>query len=134
MRLAPRWWLAALPCALPAALAGCVEGRPERVPVHGQVVVSGQPLPGGTIVFTPDPERGEDGPLSFAPIGPDGTYTLRSEQGPGASPGWHRVTIAPNPGEPRLLPERYRNPEKSELVRQVKAEGDNTIDFQLGER
>ncbi|VTS08708.1 hypothetical protein [Tuwongella immobilis] len=120
------------------ALAGCGESNTERVTVHGQVTIQGQPLIGGTIVFTPDPERGQSGPLSFAPIQSDGTYILRTEQGFGAPPGWHRITIAPAPtvdaNTPALLPSRYRHPEQSGLVRQVQATGENQIDFQLQEQ
>src|SRR5207248_2660078 len=56
-------------------LAGC--GRPAGTSlagVKGRVFYRGRPLPGGTIVFTPDPERGGHGPQACAEIGPDGCY------------------------------------------------------------
>ena len=47
---------------------GCNHGPPPQVPVRGKVYVNGQPLHGGTVVFTPDSQRGARGPVSFATI------------------------------------------------------------------
>src|SRR6516225_7750875 len=76
------------------AVLGCGQGEP-MTPVHGRVFFHGQPLPGGTIVFTPDAERGGRGPLACGEIDADGRYTLRTGDKPGAVSGWHRITIAP---------------------------------------
>ncbi|MGH7226332.1 MAG: hypothetical protein ACRELF_24210, partial [Gemmataceae bacterium] len=88
-------------CSLLAALCvlGCGHDE-QRTPVRGRVFFHGQPLPGGTIVFTPDAERGGRGPLAYGEIDADGRYSLHSDGQPGAVPGWHRVTIAP----PYLIP------------------------------
>jgi hypothetical protein len=123
------------------AVLGC--GRDDKLtPVHGHVFYHGQPLAGGTIVFTPDPERGGRGPLAYGEIEADGRYTLHTEQAPGAVPGWHRVTVAPpsltaSPGEPAAhapaidLPRRYTDPEQSGLVREIKAGKVVEQDFHL---
>src|SRR5262245_42189900 len=59
------------------AVLGC--GRDDRLtPVRGQVFYHGRPLAGGTIVFTPDAERGGRGPLACGEIGADGRYTLHT--------------------------------------------------------
>ena len=98
---------------LQLALAGC-GGEAKLAPVEGRVLFRGQPLRGGTIVFTPDPDRGNSGPLATAEIGADGRFVLTSGGKPGAVPGWHRVTVAPPAlpptaaiGELRPLPRRY---------------------------
>ncbi len=110
--------------------AGCGSPESERVPVGGQVFYRGQPLAGGTIVFAPDPERGGRGPLALGEIGADGRYTLRTDDQPGAVPGWHRVTVAGAGGE-SVLPNRYRDPEHSGLHRQIHPARANVIDLSL---
>lgn len=122
--------------------AGC-DGGPALAPVHGKVTFRGAPLTRGTIVFTPDAHRGGHGPLASADIQPDGGYTLATGSTPGATVGWHRVTImaveaapANTPGQrfhvPRsLIPEKYRDPELSGLNCEVKPGKDNGINFNL---
>ena len=118
-------------------LLGC--GREVKLtPVRGQVFFHGQPLSGGTIVFTPDPERGGRGPLACGEIGPDGRYSLHTDDKPGAVPGWHRVTIAAaslassQKGLPPVdLPRKYGDPEQSGLLRQVQADKIVEQDFHL---
>jgi hypothetical protein len=110
--------------------AGCGPGGVERVPVHGQVLYRGQPLAGGTIVFTPDADRGGRGPLAVGEIDAEGHYHLRTGDNPGAVPGWHRITVAATaPDTP--LPRRYRDPENSGLSRQVRPDMPNVIDLAL---
>jgi hypothetical protein len=123
--------------------AGCGSDADRLTSVRGKVSYKGVPLPGGTIVFTPDAARGNSGPLARAEIRPDGTYLLRTGDRPGAVPGWHRVTVAAveAPGTapalqrytvPRtLLPERYRDPEMSGLACEVKPDRVNTLDLNL---
>jgi hypothetical protein len=113
--------------------------RPDNLPaVRGRVFYNRLPLTGGTVVFTPDPDRGGSGPLAHADIQPDGSYVLKTEDRPGAAPGWYRITIAalqpgpPSSGPPRsLLPPRYRDPDLSGLSCQVQDGQENTCDFNL---
>jgi hypothetical protein len=114
-------------------LAGC-EAEPARLtPVHGKVRFRKVPLRGGVIVFTPDAVRGGGGPMSHAEIQPDGSYVLACDDGPGAVPGWHRVTITAfgdvNSRPP--LPARYGDPEQSGLAFEIKPDRDNLIDIDL---
>jgi hypothetical protein len=115
--------------ALLVLLAGCGPGEPELAPVSGQVLYRGRPLAGGTVVFTPDPDRGGRGPLAVAEVGPDGRYALKTEGRPGAVAGWHRITVAP----PRsaALPPRYRDPGRSGLRFEVQPGKANHHDLRL---
>lgn len=123
--------------------AGCGESPSTLSPVRGTVRYRGQPLPAGTIVFTPDITRGYHGAMATGIIQPDGTYSLATEDGPGAAPGWYCVTVvaieaAPKSDQPdqfivprSLLPRRYRDPEQSGLTCEVKAGQENQIDLHL---
>jgi hypothetical protein len=122
------------------AVLGC--GQDDSLtPVHGRVFYRGQPLPGGTIVFTPDAERGGRGPLACGEIAADGHYSLRSGEKFGAVAGWHRITIAPParavaPGQtatpPAIeLPRKYSDPEQSGLLREVRPGKSGEQDFYL---
>jgi hypothetical protein len=120
----------------------CRGGSAPLQPVTGTVTYHRFPVQTGTIVFTPDTGRGGSGPLALAEIQPDGTYVLKTGDATGVAPGFYRVTIAsvsaitsPVPGQPyripqSLLPERYRDPELSQLACEVKAKA-NSIDFEL---
>ena len=122
---------------------GCKSGTPALTSVHGKVAVNGVPLHIGTVIFTPDPLRGTLGPVAHAEIQANGTYTLATGDKLGAAEGWYRVTIvalepafAPGQAGQRLLPhsllsEKYRDPELSGLVCEIKAGQDNRIDFNL---
>jgi hypothetical protein len=112
-------------------LAGCSRSPPALAPVQGQVFFRGQPLPGGTIVFTPDPQRGGHGPLAWAEVRDDGRYTLVTGGKKGAVPGWHRVTVAPPRRASAFLPVRYRDPELSGQHVEVKADRANVCDLHL---
>jgi len=122
---------------------GCGEKNTGFTPVRGRVFYKDQPLTRGTIVFTPDSERGGRGDLATAEIQPDGSYYLKTKDHLGVFPGWHRVTIIAleamnNQGgaekfiEPRsLLPDKYRDPDLSGLCFEVLPEQINVKDFHL---
>jgi hypothetical protein len=122
---------------------GCDGGANIFLPVTGKVTYQGLALQGGIIVFTPDGSRGGHGAMAVGEIQPDGTYSLRTEKAFGAAAGWYRVTVAtasvgtiPSPGQrfhvpPSLLPEKYRDPDLSRLVCEVKPDRANSIDFNL---
>jgi len=122
--------------------AGCEEGTPSLAPVSGKVFYQNQPLPRGSIVFVPDADRGNNGPLAQGTIQWDGSYTIQTGGKPGAIPGYFRVTVVAvedasngynrSTSFPRsLVPEKYRDPKLSDLFCEVKAGRENSINFNL---
>jgi hypothetical protein len=115
-------------------LPGC-GGSSALPPVEGHVYYRGAPVAGGTLVFTPDPERGGRGNCAVAVIQPDGRYRLRTGNEPGAAPGWHRITVAAAAVEGRPpvqpLPSKYCDPLRSDRWCEVKAGQANVIDIHL---
>jgi hypothetical protein len=113
------------------AFPGCETETAAPVPVRGIVYYRTAPLRGGVIVFTPDPVRNGDGPMSHAEIQSDGAYTLRTDSALGAVPGWHRVTVTAFPDARPPLPSRFSDPEQSGLSYEVKPGRENVIDIYL---
>lgn len=124
------------------SLAGC--GRPAMVPVQGKITYRGYQVTNGLIVFSPDPASGR-GPLAIGRIKEDGSFTVYTGDNPGAYPGIYRVTVSSlAPGAsteswgrfefPRsALPDKYRDPEQSRLVADIKSARSNTFDVDLTE-
>jgi hypothetical protein len=110
-------------------LAGCSRTDGDLPAVEGRVFYRGAPVAGGTVVFTPDPDRGGSGPLATAEIDNDGHYALKTNGKAGATVGWHRVTVASR--DPAALPRRFADPELSGQRREVKPGAPNTIDLNL---
>jgi len=121
------------------ALLGCSQKPATLTQVTGKVFYKGKLLNDGVVVFSPDTSRGENGKIAFGLIKNDGTYTLNTAEAPGAGPGWYRVTISsesvsrtPYEAPPiSLLPEKYRDPQLSQLQCEVKPNRDNHLDFNL---
>jgi len=85
-RFVMRSGLAAL--AAVVALAGCeggntpsVSGSSTEVTVHGTVTYKGQPVTEGQIQFDPANIKRRDAKIVSAPIGKDGSYTIKTLQG-----------------------------------------------------
>jgi hypothetical protein len=115
---------------------------PELVPAKGKVTYHGTPLNTGTVVLTPDLARGGSGPLAKAEIQPDGTFVLATGELKGVAPGWYHVTIlamemsqpanADQPALPHsLIPEKYGDPQLSDLSCQVRLDKENLLEFHL---
>ena len=134
-------------------LVGCDDGRPARYQVTGEVTYNGEPLPRGSIAFSPrDPDQGVG---CFGEI-EDGYYRMTTfDTGDGAVPGLYDVSItaievtptnplddielSPTPEAAvardmrdarHLIPAKYNNPASSGLSAEVLAES-NEIDFSL---
>jgi hypothetical protein len=136
MRTLP-FGLRTLAAAALLSAAGCGSDSAALTPVCGKVYYQGMPLSRGTVVFIPDENRGNRGPLARAEIQPDGTYALRTDDADGAVPGWHKVTIVavddgPFATGPRsLLPKKYSDPGLSDLSYLVEPGKENGIDLRL---
>lgn len=126
-------WRAAATLAGLLLAAGCGDDAPKLAPVRGTVFYRGAPLHGGTIVFAPDADRGGVGPMAQAEIQADGTYILHTGGSKGATPGWHRITVAAADGKEARssLPQRFHDPELSGLSREVQPDRVNTVDLHL---
>jgi hypothetical protein len=108
-------------CAVTASscliiLAGCADGRPERVPVSGTVLIDGKPLNKGSIMVVPQGQRPAGGS-----IGPDGRFTLSCYAlNDGVVSGTHLVSVQAtehiSERETRwLTPKKYGDPNTSGL-------------------
>jgi hypothetical protein len=117
-------WAAVLLIALTAGCdsgAPAVEGSLEEATVTGTVKVRGKPLDGGEIVYNPsNPKRIV--PARVAPIGEDGTYTVK------ALVGLNTVTANPPKAKNRNQGRATFGLEYDEKSVTVKA-GDNTVDL-----
>lgn len=110
------------------APAGCGDGRPKRVPISGQVLIDGKPLPLGVIRVTPDNAR----PAS-AKIGPDGRFTLTTfGSADGAVLGAHPVAVRAcemlSPSELKWhAPKAYADEQTSGLTITVDGPNDSLV-------
>jgi hypothetical protein len=124
-----------------AALGGCGSKGAAKSSVTGRVYYRGDPLNGGAIVFVPDAERGNNGPLAKGAIQKDGTFFLNADSAAGVATGWYRVSIAPSVSQESPVPipsapypgppTRYRNPQLSGLIGEVKPGAENVFEFNL---
>lgn len=111
------WTLAGL--ALLTAL-GCGEGRPERVPASGRVLIDGLPLEHGFVQVVPEGDRPATGQL-----GPGGRFTLTTfEENDGVVPGRHPAAVIAvesidGTSQRWHAPKKYMSPETSELFIEV---------------
>jgi hypothetical protein len=102
------------------ATLGCSDGRPERVPVSGQVLIDGQPLTHGYVQFAPADSRASTGALDSS-----GHFTLTCfEPGDGAVTGKHKVTVMSQEpiGQETIkwhAPKMYANPNESGLEQEI---------------
>ncbi len=103
-------------------------GRPDRFPVSGQVLIDGEPLAHGEVRFIPDGARASIGTLDE-----HGRFTLTCFDGSdGAVPGTHRVEVATaeslNEKEVRWhAPEKYASFETSGLSVEITGPTDDLV-------
>jgi hypothetical protein len=131
----PSWWQGKLPWLLVGLtfVGGLMLPRwhsglttTELIPVHGVVYFQDRPLSGGTIVFTPDTRRGQNGPIGMSAIDDQGFFRIASDGQPGVVPGYYSVTIAAN-----SLPPRYQDPTESGQTAEIRADLRAPLEFHL---
>ena len=118
---------------------GCQQKSTTLNHVNGKVFYKGAPLQTGIIVFSPDTARGETGKIAAAKINYDGSYVLQTGDAKGGTAGWYRVTVAAVVGSNAsydltpvsIIPEKYRDPQLSQLQCEIKIGRDNHLDFNL---
>lgn len=132
MRLGLVTCLAAL-----APLVGCQRPAFPVAPVHGKVMIDGQPLTEGKVMFAPIAQGGgmESGKPAFGPLQGDGSFVLSTySDNDGAVVGEHWVSIiAPpttgvSPKHPNII--RVTVPRKFTVL----ADEDNEIQITLNSR
>ena len=117
------------------ATVGCGDGRPKRVQVSGQVLIDGEPVPGGSIRFVPEGAR-----PSSSDLDDDGRFNLRCfEENDGAVVGTHRVQVAAREMDNGKLrwyaPQKYSDVETSELTVEItEATDDLVIELEWGKQ
>jgi hypothetical protein len=108
---------------------GCSDGKPEIVPVSGQVLLDGKPLTFGFIRFAPT----EGGRLSMGRIDENGHFRLTCyESGDGAIVGTHRIAVFAHEvvGQNKIrwiVPRRYSDYSTSGLTQVISAPTDSLV-------
>ena len=84
---------------------GCETGTPsvsdstEEVTVRGTVTIEGKPATSGEVVFDPSNVHRKFAGASSAPIGPDGSYTLKTLAGENKISVWSKaIKVSNRPG------------------------------------
>jgi hypothetical protein len=107
-------------------LAGCSDGRPQRVPVSGRVLIDGRPLKVGIIQVVPRGNRSATGALDG-----DGRFSLTTfEENDGCVPGRHRLAVIAKKDLSStsirwFAPKKYRSPATSGLTIEVNGPRDD---------
>lgn len=110
---------------------GCSGGESRPATVRGRVLFQGQPLVGGTVTFTPHPERGPSGKPAMATLDAQGTFRLTAEGTPYITAGVYRVAIAGTAETWTSFPSALRRPDRSGLEREVIVGQDNVFEFHI---
>ncbi len=87
-------------------ITGCDTGTPsvssstEEVTIQGTVTIEGKPATSGEVVFDPSNVHRKFVGASTAPIGPDGSYTLKTLAGENKISVWSKTIKASNSPRP----------------------------------
>lgn len=115
-----------------ALIVGCNRPAFTVAPVHGMIMIDGQPLKEGKVMFAPiaQGEQRNPGKPAIGKIGSDGSYRLTTfSKDDGAVIGEHWATIFKVGDLPEGVPDfdRFTSPTKVAVV----AGKDNEIDVKL---
>ena len=121
------------------ALAGCGQGGPDRIPVFktaGRITFNNQPAGGAFLVLHPKDAATPNAPRPTAHVKADGTFEPTTfDSADGAPAGEYVLTVewrklVNDRGEwapgPNLLPARYSDPARSDVVVKIAA-GQNDL-------
>jgi hypothetical protein len=127
--------------AISIVSVGCGSGKVPTAPVKGKVTYNGQPVTGGSITFGPIGSKSQKDPgqPGFGEVGPDGSYSLKSQGADGAPIGKNKVIYAPPASEtlaagPDGHAETKASPFAGLVPKQDTVEvnaGENSIDIEL---
>jgi hypothetical protein len=127
--------------ALVSLTGGCGSKTPPPGPatVRGKVTFNGQPVAGGLVVFTPDPQRGGSGKPLHSETADDGGFQLLLDNSPHIPAGWYRVSLAPAPAIPDPLlalqapvfPAKLSRPDMSGIEREVRVGHNHVFEFAI---
>ena len=123
-----RTWTTATAVLAVTLLAGCGDGRPERVPVSGQVLIDGKPLTYGYVKFVKQNSRPAGGYVDEL-----GRFKLSCyERDDGAIPGTYQVEV--NAGESLSAtqrkwhaPKKYARYDASGLTQEITEATDSVV-------
>ena len=107
---------------------GCSDGRPKRVPVSGKVLIDGEPLKFGAVMFVPDTGRASSGTLNA-----DGHFVLTCySDNDGALIGTHKVQVfgqeTINNTTARIhAPKKYGDLKNSGLSQEISGPTDSVV-------
>lgn len=111
-------------------VTACNSQPPAPTTIQGRIFYRKQPvLGGGTIVFTPDHNRGYSGHMGAGEILTDGSFSVLPQPGkPSMQSGWYIVTLMTTN---QSLPGKYSDSAKSGLSREIRSGAPNQLDFYL---
>lgn len=101
--------------------------------MRGKLLLNGQPVAGGLVVFTPHPERGRHGKSAYGETGSDGSYTLQLEKANAIPAGWYRVSLSPAPAVTASVtfPAKLSRPDLSGIEREVQVGKEHVFEFEV---
>jgi hypothetical protein len=130
--------------ATTAILCGCSNSGPAKGTATGTVTLNGRPVTQGSVVF----QNAEAGVSQMVPLGADGSFEMRSYEGPGIPVGSYKVIItprtmsqgeqplaeAPTPDQPppqSEIPAKYQDAATTPLTAEVRKGINPSFDFAL---
>ncbi len=121
-----------LPVLLAISLCGCGDGRPERVPLSGVVLIDGEPLTHGFIQVMPENARAAQSPLDS-----EGRFQLSTfDEQDGVVPGTHKVAVIAVESLSAVeqkwhAPKKYMDPDESGLTITVPEDSSEPVTLNL---
>jgi hypothetical protein len=112
---------------------------PPTAETSGTVTLDGQPLPGASIQFAPNVQKGTKGPTGVAFSDDQGHFEVTTSGVRGALVGSHKVAVEArrkpknetDTQPPSLIPKKYNDPKTSGLTAEVKKDQKNVVDVRL---